>query len=76
MRMKMLQVRNVPDDLHRALKVKAAREGIPLSELVLRELPRIAYKPSMDEVLERIRSREPVRVPSTAEVIRQERDAR
>jgi plasmid stability protein len=75
--MKMIQIRNVPDDLHKALKVRAAKEGTTLSELILRELPRIAHRPSMEEVLARIRSREPVLgVESAAELIRAERDAR
>jgi plasmid stability protein len=75
--MKMIQIRNVPDDLHKALKVRAAKEGTTLSELILRELPRIAHRPSMEEVLARIRSREPVLgIESAAELIRAERDAR
>jgi plasmid stability protein len=75
--MKMIQIRNVPDDLHRALKTRAAREGTTMSELILRELPRIAHRPSMEEVLARIKSREPIRgIDSTADLIRAERDAR
>jgi hypothetical protein len=73
--MKMIQIRNVPDDLHRALKARAALEGTTLSELILRELPRIAHRPSLEEVFERIRAREPVNGgPSSAELIRQVRD--
>jgi hypothetical protein len=72
--MKMIQIRNVPEPLHRALKERAAREGITLSELILRELPRIAGKPTMEELLARIRTREPVRgLKSGAELIRQQR---
>jgi antitoxin FitA len=75
--MKMIQIRNVPDDLHRALKVRAAREGTTLSELIMRELPRIANKPSLEEVLERIKSREPVTgLETTADLIREDRDSR
>ena len=75
--MKHLQIRNVPDDLHRALKERAAREGTTMSELILRELPRIAQRPSLEQVLARIRSREPVEgLGSTAEIIRAERDRR
>jgi antitoxin FitA len=54
---KMIQIRNVPDDLHRALKVRAAREGTTMSELILRELPRIAHQPSIKEIEARIKSR-------------------
>jgi hypothetical protein len=50
----------VPDDLHRTLKERAAREGTTLSDLILRELPRLARRPSPEELLERIASREPV----------------
>jgi plasmid stability protein len=75
--MKMIQIRNVPDDLHRALKVRAAQEGTTLSELILRELPRIAHRPSMKEILARIATHEPVLDgPSPADIIRAERDAR
>jgi hypothetical protein len=75
--MKIIQIRNVPDDLHRALKARAAREGITLSELILRELPRIAHRPSLEQIRERINSREPVLGgPSSAELIRQDRDSR
>jgi hypothetical protein len=73
MSMKMIQIRNVPDELHRSLKVRAAREGTTLSELILNDLPRLANKPSPQELLERIRSREPVSGPPAAELIRSER---
>jgi plasmid stability protein len=78
--MKMIQIRNVPDDLHRDLKERAAREGTTMSELVLRELPRIARSPSNLEVLARIRSRQPFPDGlSGAELVRggrEEHDAR
>ena len=74
--MKMLQIRNVPDDLHRSLKQRAAREGTTMSELVLRELPRIAHKPSPEQVLARIRERGAVEGPPAAELIAVERQRR
>jgi len=77
--MKLLQVRNVPDDLHRALKERAAREGTTMSELILRELPRLAHSPSPQQVLTRIRQRSTVGGPPAAELIageRARRDAR
>lgn len=74
--MKMLQVRNVPDDLHRALKERAAREGTTMSELVLRELPRLAHKPSPEQVMGRVRQRAPVGGEPAAELIRAERHQR
>jgi plasmid stability protein len=44
---KMIQIRNVPDDLHRILKVRAAREGITLSNYLLSEIELVAEKPTM-----------------------------
>ena len=55
--MKVIQVRNVPDDLHRSLKERAAREGTTMSDLILAELPRIADRPSPQQILERISRR-------------------
>jgi plasmid stability protein len=74
---KMLQVRKVPDELHRTLKARAALAGMSLSEYVLRELRRTAEKPTMDELRRRIESRRPVtpRV-APADLLAEERAAR
>jgi antitoxin FitA len=74
--MKMIQVRNVPDDLHRSLKERAAREGTTMSDLILGELPRLAHKPSPEQLLERVRKRAPVPGSPAAELIAAERDRR
>jgi plasmid stability protein len=74
--MKMIQVRNVPEELHRSLKERAAREGTTLSDLILSDLPRLANKPSPEQLLARIRSRTPVGGPPAADLIRSERDQR
>ena len=74
--MKMIQIRNVPDDLHRSLKERAARDGTTLSDLILSELPRLAHRPSPDDLLERIRGRAPVGGPPAAELIGAERAER
>jgi antitoxin FitA len=74
--MTMIQIRNVPDDLHRSLKERAAREGTTLSDLILRELPRLARRPSPEELLERIRSREPVGGDPVADLVDAERSRR
>jgi antitoxin FitA len=74
--MKMIQIRNVPDDLHRALKARAAQEGSTLSDYILAELPRLADRPTPEQVLARIRQRSPVEGPPAAELIRAEREAR
>jgi hypothetical protein len=71
--MKMIQIRNVPDDLHRSLKERAAREGTTLSDLILTELPRLARRPAPDDLLERIQGRAPVAGPPATELIGAER---
>ncbi|MGP9724455.1 FitA-like ribbon-helix-helix domain-containing protein [Corynebacterium sp. AOP40-9SA-29] len=58
--MSMIQVRNVPEDLHRRLKARAASEGITLSDLVLRELARTAEVPTAHELSEYFAQRNPV----------------
>jgi plasmid stability protein len=74
---KMIQVRNVPDTLHRRLKSKAAREGLSLSDFLLREMEHVAEILTNEEILERLASLPPVKYKrSPAEVIRQERDSR
>lgn len=73
----MIQIRNVPDELHREAKVRAAREGLTLSAYVLRELERAMSRPPRRELLERISKLPPIRLePSPSELIREERDAR
>jgi plasmid stability protein len=74
--MKMIQIRNVPDELHRSLKERAAREGTTLSDLILDELPRVARSPSPEQLLDRIRDRTPVPGDSAADLIRAERATR
>jgi len=73
---KLLQVRQVPDDVHRTLKVRAAQAGTSLSEYVRAELELIASRPTPDELRARLQSRTPVEVhESAADVIREYRDA-
>ena len=74
---KMIQVRNVPDDLHREAKARAARAGLSLSDFLLRELERSLSVPPVEEVLARIAARErPHLSESPAQVIRREREQR
>lgn len=54
---KMIQIRNVPDRLHRALKVRAAEAGLSLSDYLKRELATIAERPTFEEVDARVRAR-------------------
>lgn len=73
---KMIQIRNVPDDLHRTLKVRAAKAGMTLSDYLLSEIERVAEKPTLAEMMERLRSREMVELDEPPEVtIRRFRDA-
>ncbi len=75
--MKMIQIRNVPDDIHRTLKVRAAEKGVSLSDYVLQEIERMARRPTMEEVIARAQRAGSVD-PSedSAAAIRAERDAR
>jgi len=71
---KMVQIRNVPDALHRTLKVRAAGSGQTLSDYLLAELERLAARPTRDEMLTRIHSRRRVTLKTPAAVvIREER---
>jgi antitoxin FitA len=73
---KMIQIRNVPDDLHRSLKIRAVQLGMSLSDYLLSELKQVAEKPTLPELLERLRTRESVATDEPpAEVIRQHRES-
>ena len=72
-----LQIRNLPDDLHRKLKVRAASLGVTLSDYARRELEQAVARPTLEEVLDRLAALPPVDPdPTPAEVIRAERDGR
>ena len=74
---KMIQVRNVPDQLHRKLKVRAAEQGISLSDYILVELRRLADRVSPQELAERARIivRDDFE-PAPADILHAERAAR
>lgn len=74
--MTTIQVRNVSEETSRALKAKAACEGRSLSDYLLRELDRIASRPSRAELLDRISRRGVIDLPPAEEVLAQERPAR
>jgi antitoxin FitA len=75
--MKMIQIRNVPDALHRDLKARAARAGMTLSDYLLDTIRRAAERPETDELLLRVRERTPVYPSeSPADAVRAERDSR
>jgi antitoxin FitA len=66
--MGLIQIRNVPDDVHRTLKMRAAAEGKSLSEYLLREVTRVARSPTPEELDARIRARRPANV-TTADIL-------
>jgi antitoxin FitA len=74
---RMIQVRNVPEVLHRSLKARAANAGMSLSDYLLGELREIAERPTLAEFRERLHARRPVRAAIDAAVLlREERAAR
>jgi len=74
---KMIQVRNVPDALHRTLKARAAMSGLSLSDYLLREIREIAERPTLEEMQERLRRYESITLSTpAAQVIREARDSR
>jgi antitoxin FitA len=74
---KMIQLRNVPDALHRTLKARAAMAGMSLSDFLLAEIRDIAERPTLDEFRQRLQTREPVTAQiDIAAMVREEREAR
>jgi plasmid stability protein len=72
-----IQIRTVPEDVHRTLKSRAATRGMSLSEFLLAEVTELAEHPSLEELVARIRSRPMIRSKvSNAELIRQARAER
>lgn len=76
---KMVQIRNMPEKMHRTLKSRAAQAGMSLSGYLLRELKKSADRPTEEELLERMKKRQRVLLEiDAAELVRegrQERDA-
>jgi len=71
---KAIQIRDVPDDVHRTLKARAASAGVSLSEYLLGELSRVAARPPMADVL--ARSAERARGASAQDIVDAMRSAR
>lgn len=73
----MIQIRNVPEPLHRKLKSRAALAGMSLSDYLLKQIEAIAEQPTIEELRARLASRSPVTLSETpAEAVRAERDSR
>jgi hypothetical protein len=68
---KMIQIRNVPDDLHLALKTRALAEGMTLSDFIKRELSQVSGKTPLEEIDARIQARGPSKskLKSTLEIL-------
>lgn len=72
----MVQIRDVPDDVHARLKARAALAGVSLSEYVRGELARIAARPTPEELVARIHARGPADLGEpAAATVRRLRDA-
>jgi plasmid stability protein len=73
----MIQIRNVPDALHRRLKARAALSGMSLSDYLLKEIRQAAERPTLDELRARLQSRSAVApAEPPAQAVRAERDGR
>lgn len=74
---KHIQIREVPEETHRALKTRAASEGLSMSDYLKRLIERELQRPDWDVMAKRIEAMEPIELPvSPTEMIRQERDSR
>ncbi|MFY9984054.1 MAG: hypothetical protein WAM44_02605 [Chthoniobacterales bacterium] len=71
----MIQIRNVPDALHRRLKSRAALAGMSLSDYLLAEIRQAAERPTLEELRARLERRSSVSpTVSPAKAVRNERD--
>jgi plasmid stability protein len=74
---KMIQIRNVPDDLHGELKARAAVAGVSLSDFLLAEVRRLSERPTRQELLARIAALPPVKLRSdVTRMLREDRERR
>ncbi|PWB64381.1 MAG: hypothetical protein C3F17_07100 [Bradyrhizobiaceae bacterium] len=73
----MIQIRNVPDSIHRRLKARAAMAGKTLSDYLLQELREVASRPTLEDMRARLESRPIASLPvAPTEAVRRERDDR
>jgi hypothetical protein len=74
---KMIQIRDVPEQVHSTLKARAAREGMSLSDFIKRELEHAVERPSMREWLDRTQQTKPILSKrSAAQIVRELRETR
>jgi plasmid stability protein len=73
----MIQIRNVPDALHRKVKARAAQSGMTLSDYLLAEIERVSILPTREEMIARLHSRSRVKLKTpAAAVVRKARESR
>lgn len=74
---KMIQIRHVPDVLHRRLKIRAAEADMTLSDFIKQELELMAARPTLAEMAARLSAMEPVELSEpVVNILREARDAR
>jgi len=74
---RMLQIRNVPDDVHRTLKIRAAAASMTLSDYLRTQIEGVARRPTVEELYARVQSDGPAPGPETsAHALRAERESR
>lgn len=73
---KMLQIRNVPDRVHRLAKLRAAAAGLSLSDWLLFEIKQSVERPTFDEILDGLPKFEGRLEPDIATLLRRERQSR
>jgi plasmid stability protein len=74
---KLVQIKNVPDGVHRTLKARAAQAGMTLSDYLLKEISDVAARPTLEEVLAKLKARGPISKPfDSAAAVRAEREGR
>ena len=72
---KMIQIRNVPDEVHKALKIRSVRAGMSLSEFLLREVTRLAKRRDIEGLLQELASKKAPKLSRTpADILREERE--
>lgn len=74
---KLIQIKNVPDPVHRTLKARAAQAGMTLSDYLLKEISAVAERPTIEDILARLKARGSIDKPfDTAAAVRRERESR
>lgn len=72
---KMIQIRNVPEEIHRRTKARAALLGMSMSDYILRELRQALERPTREEFLERLSTRSSVEPkPTPEQILAEERE--